>query len=105
MNRDSTVSDSESGWLVTVTVSTLIWKPDPLDENPIIVYTLIISVYTEPEILLVRPTRSQSLSKMLRYEQNEMFTFEIDSEKCYSRLYTGTLKRPHFSVPASEELT
>ncbi len=24
-----------------------IWKPDPLDENPIIVYTLIYSVYTE----------------------------------------------------------
>ncbi len=27
-----------------------IWKPDPLDENPIFVYTLIYSVYTETRI-------------------------------------------------------
>ncbi len=30
--------------------------------------------------LITWPTRAQSLSKMLRYVQNEMFTFEIDSE-------------------------
>ncbi len=37
---------------------TIIWKPDPLDENPIIVYTLIYSVYTEIYENLTSHTRT-----------------------------------------------
>ncbi len=56
-----------------------------------------------PEQVL-RATRARSQMKMLFFVQNEMFTFEIDSEHA---LVGSTLERLEvgvFSVPISEDL-
>ncbi len=59
-------------------------RHDLLSDRKYKVYSLYIPciyyAYTMWWSLASPPTRSQSLSKMLCWVQNEMFTFEIDSE-------------------------
>ena len=53
----------------------------------------IVGVTYDVVVTDLRSTRAQSLSKMLRKCENEMFIFQSGS----SRLYTGTLKHTHYS--------